>query len=212
VSLSRPLQIAACALALALPLAASAQTKSATAASAAPAVPVTEVAGVKFDNEINLRGSKLVLNGAGVRYKVVFKVYAAGLYVPAKVNTPEAVYDTKGARSLRVVMLRDIDANELGKLFTQGMEKNATREEFAKAIPGTIKLGEIFATKNKLTSGESFTIDYLPGVGTAITVDGKPTGEVIKEPEFFSALMKIWLGKSPADSLLKDALLGNSRN
>ncbi len=30
----------------------------------------------------------------------------------------------------------------------------------------------------------------------------------IPEPEFFNGLLRIWLGKSPADHLLKDALLG----
>ncbi|NCN72209.1 MAG: hypothetical protein GW907_13945, partial [Betaproteobacteria bacterium] len=29
-----------------------------------------------------------------------------------------------------------------------------------------------------------------------------------KEPEFFAALMSIWLGHSPADFKLKEALLG----
>lgn len=109
---------------------------------------------------------------------------------------------------MHVVMLRDIDGNELGKLFTDGMQKNATREEFAKVIPGTIKLGEIFATRRKLAKDDSFSVDFVPGVGTRILVNGTPTGDVIKEPEFFTALMKIWLGKSPADHLLKDALLG----
>ena len=31
-----------------------------------------------------------------------------------------------------------------------------------------------------------------------------------KQPEFFTALMKIWLGKSPADAQLKNALLGKT--
>jgi hypothetical protein len=29
---------------------------------------------------------------------------------------------------MKIVMLREIDANELGKLFTKGMEQNAPRE------------------------------------------------------------------------------------
>ncbi|MFS9599030.1 chalcone isomerase family protein [Acinetobacter baumannii] len=36
-------------------------------------------------------------------------------------------------------------------------------------------------------------------------------GETIKEPEFFSALLRIWLGDKPADDALKDALLGIKR-
>jgi hypothetical protein len=41
-----------------------------------------------------------------------------------------------------------------------------------------------------------------------VVVNGKPQGEPIAEPEFFNGLMRIWLGKSPADQALKEALLG----
>lgn len=173
----------------------------------APAA-VTEASGVKFANEIELRGNKLLLNGAGTRYKFVVKVYAAGFYVPAKLSTPEAAWDTKTPRAFKVVMLRDIDANELGKLFTRGMEQNASRDEFFKAIPGTLKLADLFAAKKKLVAGDQFVIEWTPGTGTSVVINGKAEFEPVKEPEFFSSLMKIWFGKSPADHQLKDALLG----
>ena len=41
-----------------------------------------------------------------------------------------------------------------------------------------------------------------------LTVKGKVQGEPFKEPEFFNALMSIWLGHSPADWQLKEQLLG----
>ena len=40
-------------------------------------------------------------------------------------------------------------------------------------------------------------------------MNGQVQGAPVQEPEFFSALMRIWLGPSPADALLKNALLGN---
>ena len=173
------------------------------------AADVTEVGGVKYDNTVTLGNAKLQLNGAGVRYKFV-KVYTAGLYLANKAATPEAVLAAAGPRRMHIVMLREINADELGRLFTKGMEQNASREEFSKVIPGVIKMGEIFAARRKLASGDYFSIDYVPGVGSTIVVNGKPASEPIKEPEFFNALMKIWLGKSPADAQLKDALLGKS--
>jgi hypothetical protein len=173
------------------------------------AADVTEVGGVKYENTATLANTKLQLNGAGVRYKFV-KVYTAGLYLPTKAGTPDSVLAISGPRRMHIVMLREIDANELGRLFTKGMEQNASREEFSKVIPGVIKLGEIFAARKKLASGDYFFIDYVPGVGSTIVVNGKPASEPIKEPEFFNALMKIWLGKAPADAQLKDALLGKS--
>ena len=186
----------AAAAALALPLAGLAQTH--------------DVAGVKFELSPPVAGAKLLLNGAGVRYKAVFKVYAAALYLSTKAATPEAVLAAPGPKRMQIVMLRDIDGSELGKLFTRGMQDNAPREEFSKSIAGIMKMSDIFSARKKLLSGESFSIDWLPGTGTVILVNGKPAAEPIKEPEFYSAMMKIWLGKAPADMQLKDALLGKA--
>ena len=170
----------------------------------------TDVAGVKFPNTVQVGNANLRLNGAGIRYKVVFKVYAAALYLSEKATTPEAALAAPGPRRLQVVMLRDIDGNELGKLFTKGMEQNAPREEFSKSITGIMRMSDIFSNRKKLLTGESFAVEWLPGTGTMISVNGKPEGAPVKEPEFYSALMKIWLGNSPADAQLKEALLGKT--
>ena len=177
---------------------------------AARAADVTEVASVKYDNTITLANTKLQLNGAGIRYKFV-KVYTAALYLTNKAATPEAVLTSIGPRRLHIVMLREINAEELGRLFTKGMEQNASREEFSKVIPGVIKMGEMFAARKKLVAGDYFSIDYVPGVGSTILVNGKVETGPIKEPEFFTSLMKIWLGKNPADAQLKEALLGHTK-
>lgn len=192
----RFLSLIALAAALTCPLASIAQT--------------TDIAGVKFANSAQVGNSKLQINGAGVRYKLVFKVYAAALYLTEKATTPEAVLAAPGPRRLQIVMLREIDANELGKLFTKGMEQNAPREEFSKSISGILRMSEIFSSRKKLVAGDSFAVEWLPGTGTVISVNGKPEGAPVKEPEFYSALMKIWLGKAPADEQLKEALLGKA--
>jgi len=170
----------------------------------------TEVAGVKYEPSVQVGNSRLQLNGAGIRYKAVFKVYTAGLYLGAKATTTEAVLAAPGAKRIHIVMLRDIDGNELGKLFTRGMQDNASKEDFSKSIAGTIRMSEIFSLRKKLTAGENFSVDWVPGTGTIVMLNGKPAGEPIKEPEFFSSMMKIWLGNSPADAQLKDALLGKA--
>jgi hypothetical protein len=169
-----------------------------------------DAGGAKLETTAQLGNARLQLNGSGVRYKAVFKVYAAGLYLTNKATTTEAVLASNGPRRMHIVMLREIDANELGKLFTKSMEQNTSREEFSKVIPGVIKMSDIFSQRKKLAAGEYFSIDYMPGVGTSIVVMGKPAADPIKEPEFFNALMKIWLGKNPADAQLKEALLGKA--
>ena len=167
-----------------------------------------DVSGVKFDNPIEVRGTKLELNGAGVRYKAVFKVYAAGLFLSKKASTLEEVLAVPGPKRMSIMMLREIDSAELGKLFTRGVEDNTPKSDMSKLVPGLIRMGQIFSDHKKLLPGEWFMIEWIPGTGTVITIKGKAQGEPFKEPEFFAALMRIWLGPNPADWKLKDALLG----
>ena len=88
------------------------------------------------------------------------------------------------------------------------MEDNMDRAAFSRIVPGVLRMSQIFSDHKKLQAGDQFMIDWIPGTGTVITVKGKVQGEPFKEPEFFNALMGIWLGNLPADFKLKDPLLG----
>jgi len=169
----------------------------------------TILSGVRYDANTELRGGvRLQLNGAGTRYRGPIKVYTAGLYLSRKAATPEEVLTATDARRLAVTMLRDIDASELGKLFIRSVEDNLDRTAFSKLIPGLMRMSQIFTDNRKLAAGDSLTIDWVPGVGTVISVRGVPQGEPFREPEFYAALMRIWLGPVPADWQLKEQLLG----
>lgn len=166
------------------------------------------VADVKYEPTQTLGDTTVQLNGAGVRYKAVFKVYTAGLYLEKKASTPQEVASQRGPKRMSITMLREIDSTELGKLFSRGMEDNMDRAAFSRIVPGVLRMSQIFSDHKKLQAGDQFMIDWIPGTGTVITVKGKVQGEPFKEPEFFNALLGIWLGNLPADFKLKDALLG----
>jgi len=87
------------------------------------------VAGVKYEDAAELAGNKLALNGAGIRTKVIFKVYTAGLYLPKKAATAEEILAQAGAKRISLTMLREVDADEFGAAFAKGIEENneATR-------------------------------------------------------------------------------------
>ena len=175
----------------------------------ARAEPIT-LAGVKYEDTAEVRGSKLQLNGAGIRYKTIIKVYTAGLYLTRKASTPEEIAAAPGPKRIQVVMLRDIDSAELGKLFTRAVEDNTSKADFSRLAPSLVRMGQIFSDQKKLNAGDAFTVDWVPGTGTVISVKGVPQGEPFKEPEFYNALLAIWLGKAPADWKLKEALLGKA--
>jgi hypothetical protein len=179
------------------------------AAAAAPAQTL-EVGGVRLPTSAQVAGAELALNGAGVRYRFVLRIYAAGLYLPQKAATPEQVFALAGPKRVHIVALRELDAEDFGRLFTRAMQDNASREDFSKSINGTLKMGEAFAAKKKLVAGESIGVDWLPGQGTQIMINGRPWGEPIREPEFYLSMLRIWLGKKPVDEALKEALLGRA--
>jgi Chalcone isomerase-like len=166
-----------------------------------------EVAGVKFEPTVNVGGNTVQLNGAGIRYKAIFKVYAAGLYLPKKTKVISEALAMPGAKRITVTMLRDIDANELGRLFSRAIEDEIPKQDYVKVLPDVLRMSQIFTDYKSLKSGDTFTLDWVPGSGTVISIKGKAFGEAFKEPEFYHALMSIWLGKTPPDYKLKEAMM-----
>jgi Chalcone isomerase-like len=167
-----------------------------------------EFSGVKVEDSAMVAGTKLQLNGAGIRYKGPFKVYVGDLYTTKKVGSLDELAAAPGPKRLTMTFLREMEAGPFGKLLTRGVEDNVPKNEVSKLIPGLLRMSDIFTVNKVLLPGETVTIDWIPGTGMVITAKGKVQGEPFKEPEFFKSIMSIWLGPVPADFKLKDALLG----
>ena len=170
----------------------------------------TEIAGVKLENPIDLRGTALQLNGAGIRYKAIFKVYVAGLYLGKKAGTPQEAYAAPGPKRLSITLLRDIDSDTLNKSMTEGFDNNTPADEVARLTPGLVRILQAFADQKKLHAGDNFTIDWIPDTGTILSIKGVPQGEPMKGNDLFNALIRLWLGPRPADTKLKETLLGKA--
>ncbi|MEJ8855412.1 chalcone isomerase family protein [Variovorax robiniae] len=161
----------------------------------------------KFATTTQVRGTPLILNGSGTRYRAVFKVYDVGMYTTAKVGTPEEVIALAGPKRLNFIALRDLDTTDVGLGFVKTMRMNATPEQMLRHTPEINRLIEIFSTRSKVLAGQSFAMEYVPGIGTTFFIMNEAQGAPVGDAEFFAMVLNIWLGPSPADPLLKDALL-----
>ena len=170
----------------------------------------TEISGVKLEDSIDLRGTPIQLNGAGIRYKAIFKVYVAGLYLGKKAATPQEAYAAPGPKRLSITLLRDIDADTLNKSMTEAFENNTPPDEIAMFTPGMDRIRQAMSNQKALRAGDNFTIDGIPGNGTILSIKGVAQGEPMKGDQLFNALIRAWLGPKPADLKLKDALLGKA--
>lgn len=186
---------------LALPLA-YAQTRPAAPFEASPTTPA------QAEPAAHLHGSTLQRNGTGVRWRALHRVYALDLFLETRVQSLTEIHALPGPKRLQLTMLRDIDADELGRLFSRGVEANLDRAAYTKVIPSVLRLGQLFADNRRLQAGDALWIDWVPGTGTVLSVRGKPQGAAFPEPAFFEAMLSIWLGPKPVDAALKDALLG----
>jgi hypothetical protein len=60
-----------------------------------------------------------------------------------------------------------------------------------------------------LKKGSVVHLDYLPGTGTRVSVNGVEK-ITIKGEDFFQSMLRIWIGRKPVDGRLRDAMLGGS--
>ena len=171
---------------------------------AAHAAPTTS----KFEPTAEVLGTKLQINGQGTRRRGIFNGYDMALYTTRKVVTVDELLSLQGPKKLQFVALRDLPGTELGRLFIKGMGENSPKELTQKHSLSSLRLIEIFSGRPKVAPGETFSMEFIPGKGTLFYILGKPQGEPVGDAEFFAMVLKIWVGPQPADSLLKEALLG----
>ncbi|MDZ7937478.1 MAG: chalcone isomerase family protein [Rhodoferax sp.] len=160
-----------------------------------------------FPRTQQVQGSTLSVNGAGTRYKAIFKLYDMALYTQRKVKTPEELLALPGPKRLNFVALRELPGTDLGLTFIKGLSNNATPDLVQKHAASSTRLIEIFSGRSKLAAGDTFAMEYVPGKGTTFFIQEQPQGASIGDAEFFNMVLKIWVGPVPADFKLKDALL-----
>lgn len=167
----------------------------------------------KFEPSLPAQGSstRMLLNGSGTRYRAIFKVYDMALYTTKKVSTADELLGLQGPKRLQFIALRELPGTDLGRLFIKGLSENSPKEQVQKHAIASARLIEVFSGKSKLLPGETFAMEFIPGKGTQFFITGKAQGEPVGDAEFFGMVLKIWFGASPADNLLKDALLGVER-
>jgi hypothetical protein len=167
-----------------------------------------EVAGVKIGETARVAGTELKLNGAGLRSKAIFKVYAMGLYLQDRQATPAAIIGAPGPKRVHMHMLRNVDAADFGEALSDGLRDNHTEAEMKALAPRMAVLTGLMNEIREARTGLGIDLDWLPGAGTQVTIGGQPRGKPIAGEDFYRALLKIWLGDNPVSGDLKKSLLG----
>lgn len=166
-----------------------------------------DVDGVKIDDKVGVGGQELVLNGAGVRKRAIFKVYVGSLYVPAKARTVQEVL-AKAPRRIQLNLLRNLSADQLIGALTDGLKLNLTPSELQAITVQTGELAAIMKSFGEAREGSVVTLDFVDNA-TKVGLGGAARGSV-DGAAFNEALTRIWIGEHPVQDDLKKAMLGGA--
>jgi len=177
----------------------------APARSARPIAPDREIAGIRVPEKVQVGEKDLVLNGAGLRTKTIFrvKVYVAGLYLENPTRDASQVIASETTKRVDLIFLREVDRKTIAEAIEDGFERNSKKD-----LPALKdRLDQLCKYIHDVNKRDSMQITYVPGKGTTIAVRGEERG-TIEGKDFADALFLVWLGKDPVDRDLRTALLG----
>ena len=166
------------------------------------------VEGVKVPAAARVGGQQLVLNGAGLRSIMMIHVYVAALYLPEKKDTARDVLSLPGAKRISMTPKVDIKDYRLIEALNEGIRENHSQAEVEKLKSRMEALNAIMSTIGTAHNGAVINLDYVPGTGTQVSLNGERRGPPIAGEDFYRAILRIWLGEAAVDNSLKKALLG----
>ena len=159
---------------------------------------------IEIPETIQVDGTQLVLNGAGVRYKFFFKVYVAALYLEKKSSHVEQILGSDTHRRIDMyVTYSHISQEKMENAWKSGFEANLDEANLT-SLAGSIN--QFIAMFADLHEKDVIVMDYTPGEGTQVLINQQDKG-TIRGKAFNDALLGIWLGKEPVTESLKDKLL-----
>jgi chalcone isomerase-like protein len=163
-----------------------------------------EIGKVNLPDEMSLENDTIVLNGAGLRKKLIIKVYAAGLYLTQKNSNAEKIMEADEAIAIRMHFIyKKVSEKKLIAAWNEGFLLSGLQEGLAEKIA---QFNSFFTEAAK--KGDIYDIIYEPGIGTSVYIKGELKG-TIPGLDFKKAVYSIWLGENTALPKLREQLLGN---
>ena len=179
---------------------------SATQLQAAEAM---QIESIHYAPTTEVAGDSLTLNGAALRKKLFFKVYAAGLYVKTPTQDVNAVMNETGAARVRLGLLRDVSGESFIEALDDGLKANLTPENEQAVAKELDELRTLMKQIGDVKVNDLVDFDYVPNKGTMVSLNGKPVGQTIGGGRaLYNAVLAIWLGDKTIDNTLKSGMMG----
>lgn len=164
----------------------------------------TQVSGIPINQNLDIQGESLVLNGAGIREKFWMDLYVACLYVSSKSTNAEAIIKADESMEIRLYITSGLISS---KKMTDAVEEGFESSTDGNTVALRSKIDQFKSFfKAEIEKKDMYDILYTPDQGTIVYKNGTKVGQ-IEGLKFKQALFGIWLGEEPADNDLKEAML-----
>jgi len=161
--------------------------------------------GIELPEATTIGGDDLVLNGAGVRTRLIIKLYVGSLYTTTKSSDAAAILDADEPMAIRLNIISDLlTRDKMVKALKKGFNSSTGGDTSAIQPQIDQMLGLM---TGKIGTKDQYTLHYTPGTGTQVSKNGEAVG-VIEGLDFKKALFGIWLSDKPAQGSLKAGMLG----
>ena len=105
------------------------------------------------------------------------------------------------------ILADEVTAPELISSMNNALAANLLPHELALLEKRLRDLNMVMSSVKTLGKGGVVHLDYIPGTGTRISVNGQERITIPGE-DFFRGMLHIWIGATPVDGALRDAMLG----
>ena len=155
-------------------------------------------------DQVSVDGTKLVLNGMGLREATVFNVnvYVAALYLIKPSNDGEQIAAAEETKQMRIQFVRNVSKSDMAEAIQKGFMR-ATGGNYGKL---KARVERLMAALPEFNDGDRFSITYRAGKG--VELKSSKASTTIEGADFARGLFLIWLGKYPPNAGLKSGLLG----
>ncbi|MGD9591213.1 MAG: chalcone isomerase family protein [Candidatus Berkiella sp.] len=150
-------------------------------------------------------GDVLTLRGVAL-HKVFFQdTYIGAFYSLNKDLTPQDAINDPGPKRMWLYFLRSVD--NLREYWEEGIQLNNPPDLVERE---QISISQFFKMIDMpLREGDTLILDFVPNVGTKITIKGNMKG-LIKGNEFYNLVLKTWMGRSPPSEKFRKDLFNLS--
>src|ERR1039457_7183765 len=161
------------------------------------------LAGVTLPDTEQVGSTKLVLNGLGLRTKVIVKVYVAGLYLEQKSSDANAIIKADAPKRIVMHFVHNASKSQMVDAFNDSFKDNSP--DAVKTMK--VDIDRLLDALEPVKPGDEMVFTYVPGTGTTFALNGKDK-LTIAGPAFGPVLFSVWLRANAPHSDPQEGRLG----